>query len=436
MKEIQEKLNNKLKNGDTVVLALSGGPDSMCILDLLLKTNKKIKIICAHVNHNSGREGQIKDQEFVVDFCKKNSLTLEIKIIEEYTKDNFHSQAHKIRYEFFESLIKKYKASYLITAHHGDDLIESILMRLVRGSTLKGYAGFDETKTEEDYTIFRPLIDVNKKEILDYLESNIIPFRIDDSNASNKYTRNRYRNNILPFLKSENPNVHEKFHEFSINLKETNNYLDKIVSKEYKNIYNEYLDINKYVEIDNFIGKKVILKILEEEYKEQLHLINNIHVLLINQLINTKDSNKEIDLPNNIKAVKTYDKVYFKKQVKEQGYHLELEEKMVLINDRIIEVIKESDSDSNFICRINYEDIKLPLYIRTKQIKDKIKVKGLNGTKKVKDIFIDSKISIDDRKSYPILVDSNEEVIWIPGLKKSNLCKSMNEKYDIIIRYY
>ena len=117
-------------------------------------------------------------------------------------------------------------------------------------------------------------------------------------------------------------------------------------------------------------------------------------------------------------------------------YKIELVDYLTLPNNKIIELIDESDDTSNYTIRLSKEELKLPLYIRTRLDGDKIEIKGLNGHKKIKDIFIDEKISKEDRNNWPMLVDSNENILWIPGLKKSKFDKQKNENYDIIIRYH
>ena len=162
MKEVQ------IKYGDAIVLGVSGGPDSMALLHLLSTIKKAIdiEVICANVNHNTGRPGQKEEQEFVKKYCKNNGIVFEGMIIEDYGDDNFHNEARSKRYHYFEQIVRKYQAKYLLTAHHGDDLIETILMRIVRGSTWRGYSGFSKRVPMDGYTILRPLINVTKDERL------------------------------------------------------------------------------------------------------------------------------------------------------------------------------------------------------------------------------------------------------------------------------
>ena len=158
-----------LSVGDTIVVGVSGGPDSMALLYILneFKNKMDLNIICAHVNHNKRKESE-QEKIDLENYCKKNNITFEYIKVTNWGDDNFHNEARSKRYNYFGNIVKKYGAKYLLTAHHGDDLIETILMRIVRGSTLRGYSGFSKIVKFEDYTILRPLINVTKDEIFEY----------------------------------------------------------------------------------------------------------------------------------------------------------------------------------------------------------------------------------------------------------------------------
>ena len=137
------------------------------------------------------------------------------------------------------------------------------------------------------------------------------------------------------------------------------------------------------------------------------------------------------------KAVKKYNEFYLTEEVENlDSYEIELIDYAVLPNGKHIEVVDEVDNNTNFVCRLSKSDVKLPLYIRTRKLGDKMIVKGLGGSKKLKDIFIDCKISAQDRELWPVVVDSNGEIVWLPGLKKSKFDVGKSEKCDIIIKYY
>lgn len=439
MKKVKKYLSDILNKDDVVVLGCSGGPDSMALLDLLIEFRKKlnISIVCAHVNHKLRAESD-DEMVWLEQFCLKHKIIFEKMIINNYGDDNFHNEARNIRYNFFEELVYKYNAKYLMTAHHGDDLVETILMRIVRGSTLGGYAGFSKLVKKKDYSIVRPLVYVTKDEILSYDKKNNIEYAVDKSNFSDKYTRNRYRKMVLPFLKEEEPNVHLKFLKYSEMLFECERFLDGESSKSYKKLYNEnYIDIDKFKMLDFIIQNKIINNLLEEYYEDDLILISDVHTDLIKSLIYSNRSNSVIYLPNAVKVVKSYNKLYFERETDQiDSYEIELLDYANLPNGKNIKAIEDADSNSNFYCRLNSSDVVLPLHVRTRRDGDRMKVKGLNGSKKVKDIFIDEKVPISQRDLWPVVVDSEDKIVWLPGLKKSKFDVSKNKKCDIILRYY
>lgn len=428
----------KLKDGDTIVLGNSGGPDSMCLLTILLRLREKyhLNIVSAHVNHNV-RSESAAEKEFLMNYCKDNNVGFEAMTIERYGDDNFHNQARKIRYNFFNDVVRKYDANYLMTAHHGDDLVETILMRMVRGSTLKGYSGFEKILDNGTFKTVRPLVFITKDEALKFDEENNIPYVIDKSNFKGKYTRNRYRMNILPFLKEEDPKVHEKFLKFSETLNEYDSFINNEIKRTIGRVYkNNKIDVSKYRELDPLIQKKIIYVILEEIYKEDLMVINDRHVKLIMDLLNSKRANSKICLPHNVQVIKSYDEVLFTKEVKETiSYEVELIKYALLPNGHKIEVVDDEESNNNDVCRIDSSEVSFPLYVRTRKLGDKMFLKKIDGYKKVKDIFIDCKIPTKDRDKWPIVVDSKDKIIWIPGVKKSKFTKLKNERYDIILKY-
>ena len=166
MKKVLLYLKSILKENDCIIIATSGGPDSLCLLHLLceLKDEFRLKLIVAHVNHKLRAESE-EEALFVQKLCENKNLIYEYMEILEYNDDNLENDARTKRYAFFTSLVKKYHATYLMTAHHGDDLMETILMRLVRGSSLKGYSGFKKELKRDNYTIIRPFITETKKDI-------------------------------------------------------------------------------------------------------------------------------------------------------------------------------------------------------------------------------------------------------------------------------
>ncbi|MDD6323259.1 MAG: tRNA lysidine(34) synthetase TilS [Bacilli bacterium] len=435
MNDIIREIENKIEPNQTVIMATSGGPDSMALLSLLLKTKNNLKIVCAHVNHKLRKESEA-EAKMVQAYCQKNNIIFEYMEITNY-KGNTENYARKKRYQFFQSLIKKYNSKYLLTAHHGDDLTETILMRIIRGSSLKGYGAFPQITNQEGYKIYRPLITKTKEEILKYVQKNNIPYAVDKTNESEKFTRNRIRMHILPYLKKENKNIHLKFLNFSKTINETENYFENIIKEKLPQIYeDEAINISKLRREKKLIQKKIISKILIEEYGENITKINENHLNQIINIINSNKPNQSLSLPLKKRFVKEYNKAYIKKINQTKEYNYILNKEIIMANGHMIKIQGETTDNSNYTIKINSKEIKMPIHIRNKQPGDKITLKGLNKSKKIKEIFINEKIPKEKRNIWPVVTDDNGQIIWLPGLKKSKFDKSNNENYDIIMRYF
>lgn len=425
-------LKKLLSNNQVVVVATSGGPDSMCLLNLLCELD--VKIVVAHVNHKLRCESE-EEAKFVEDFSLEHNLIYEYMEIKEYNGDNLESEAREKRYAFFNELISKYQANYLMTAHHGDDLMETILMRLTRGSSLKGYSGFKKEIDMGNYKLVRPLITLTKNDILEYMDDNHLKYYIDKSNYSKEYTRNRYRLDCLPFFKKENKDVHLKFLKFSEELDKANNFIDNYISNLIDTLkYKDGLNINTLQGLDSFVLQRVIEYELSKMYPNDLFLINDKHTEAVINLVNSNKSNLKVNLPNNIIAIKEYDVLKIINKDNSDEFYYELND-YVYIPGGIIKKVDKSELKSNYVIRLNSEYLELPLIVRSRNVGDKMEVKNLNGSKKIKDILIDSKVPILKRNIIPIVTDSKNNILWVPGVKKSKFDVESNGIYDIILLY-
>lgn len=415
-----------------VVIGVSAGPDSMCLLDLLQK--KTTKIVVCHINHNVRKES-IEEEEYITKYCQDKNIILEKTIINNYQENNFENEARKKRYIFYEEILKKYNSKTLLLAHHGDDLIETILMKISRGSNLEGYAGIKEVSNVKNYQIIRPLLKYTKEDIINYNKSNNIKYYNDSSNQSTNYTRNRYRLNILPLLKKEDKNIHKKYLKYSKTLIEYDDYIKREVKRNINNVYKDnIINIDNLNKLDTFLIKNILYNIMNNIYQNKNNIITDRHIQNIISLLNNTKPNIKIDLPNNKEIVKEYNKLIIKDKTNDiKNYKIEFNDK-IEIENLIIEKIESEDDDSNSVCRLNSKDITLPLYIRNREDGDYIILKGSNNRKKIKEIFIEKKLPLNKRNNYPLLVDSNNNIIWIPNIKKSKFCNKKSENYDIIIR--
>ena len=309
-------------------------------------------------------------------------------------------------------------------------------MRIVRGSTLRGYSGFSDLVDKGKYKIARPLISVTKKELEDFDKENNIPYRIDKSNFKDKYTRNRYRMSVLPFLKEEDKRVHEKFISFSKQIMECDEFIERMVTHYIDNVYQDgIIDIDKFKKLDIVIKKRIIDYIFSVIYQDDIIVIDNRHVELVLEAINSNKASVVFNLPNNYLVVKEYNKLYFKKNIDSiMPYDIELSDEVFLPNGFTIKRVDSSNTDGNDILRLRSSDVVLPLRVRTRKNGDRIKVKNMNGTKKVNEVLINVKIPVGKRDLWPIVVDSSDKIVWIPKVKKSKYNRRKDEECDIIFK--
>lgn len=424
-------LDDIIFDNSPIVVGVSSGPDSMCLLDLLQKKTNKI-IVC-HINHNVRKES-ITEEEYLRAYSKEHNLIFEVMTINNYKENNFENEARKKRYTFYEEILQKYNANKLFLAHHGDDQIETVLMKIARGSNLEGYAGIKKISNIKNYQIIRPLLEVTKEDIINYNKSHNITYFIDSSNTNINYTRNRYRKNILPLLKEEDKDIHKKFLKYSNTLLEYDNYIKDLVKKNIANIYkNNIIYINELLKLDNFLIKNTIYYILNNIYLNKSNIVTEKHINSIISIIHNSKPNLQLNIPNNKIIIKEYDKLIIKDNTTNiEKYKIEFNNSLTIDNLEF-NIVKETENDSNYVCRLNGANIKKPLYFRSRLEGDCIILKGSNNRKKIKEILIEKKLPISKRNTYPILIDSDNNIIWLPGIKKSKFCSKKNEKYDIII---
>ena len=433
------KINTIFKNllpikDEYIVVGVSAGPDSIALLHML-QNNQNKKIVCAHVNHNVRKESE-EEEKYLKKYCQENNLLFEVMKIKKYTENNFENEARKKRYKFYEKILKKYNSHTLFLAHHGDDLIETVLMKIIRGSNLEGYAGIKEYSYLDKYTIIRPLIRLTKQEIITYNKENNLKYYLDKTNEDITYTRNRIRKKITPLLKEEDNNIHLKFLKYSNTLEEYYNYIEYLTKEKMKKIIKDNIINNDLLKKEHpFMKKNIVFYLLREIYNNKSNIIKDKHIEGIIKISNSNKPNQFINLPNKYIAKKEYNKIIIEKKEKNnirEDYKIELKD-YLKINGFTIEKVSKIDTDGNDVCRLNSNNINLPLYIRNKKEGDYIEINNLGNKKKLKEIFIENKIPKDKRNSYPILVDNNDNILWIPNIKKSKYNVKKDELCDIIL---
>lgn len=235
-----------IKKNDKVVIGVSGGPDSMTLLNILnnLKEKIEIEIYVAHINHMI-REEADEETEYVKEFCERIGVSFFFKRVDveseaEKLKIGTEEAGRNIRYEFFIEVANKVGANKIATAHNSNDNAETVLMNIIRGSSISGLKGIEKVRDEK---YIRPIIECNRDEIEEYCKINNLNPKYDKSNLENIYTRNKIRNMLIPFIKKEfNPNIIEGINRLSSIAYEEEQFINKIVEKEYKKLL---ISVNK-----------------------------------------------------------------------------------------------------------------------------------------------------------------------------------------------
>lgn len=285
------KKYNMIKSGDKIVVGVSGGPDSICLLHILnkLKDEMNFNIYVAHINHMLRKEAD-EETEYVKKFCKKIEVEcfvkkIDVEKIAKQEKIGTEEAGRKIRYEFFEEVLKKTNSNKITTAHNSNDKAETILLNIVRGSGISGLKGI-EAKRNEKY--IRPLIEIDRQEIEEYCKINKLEPKYDETNNENLYNRNKIRNELIPYIKKEfNPNIVKTLNRLSEVATDEDEYLKNIT----KNVYEKISEIQ---------GENIVLN-LKEFNKQELVIKRRVILYTINKCLNTINGIEKINIDDIIK---------------------------------------------------------------------------------------------------------------------------------------
>lgn len=425
-----EKNNLDLMN-KRIVIAVSTGVDSMVMLDCFLKNKAQyhFNITVAHMNHQK-REQSTEEEQFIKFYCSRNGIGCFTEKIKSFDYKNFQSYARDKRYEFFKRVLDEVNGDYLILAHHANDHIETIMMRLIRGSNLKGYSGMDEISTFHNRILLRPFLCILKQDLIDYAHHNHIKYYQDYSNEDDVYTRNRIRKEIIPSLFNEDNNVHLKFIDFSNTLKAANKIVeDRVITfiKDHQQQKGIIFNRKDFLDLSDFLQVEVIFYILKK------YLLSKVNVLEIIKLINSEKQNLKIVYKKMFTFVKEYDEISFFDYVIPE-FRIDLVIEAVgkyKINDSIsINVINKRFDNDTKIDELWYNSNMLPLRIRTRKNGDKILLE--HGYKKIKDLLIEQKFGILKREKV-LIVEKDDEILAVLGVKKSALLNNIRDN-DILIK--
>ena len=293
------KKYNLISNGDKIVVAVSGGPDSMCLLNILKNLRQKFstELFVAHINHMI-REEADSETEYVKNYCEKNNIKCFIKranVLEmaKEQKKGTEEMGRIVRYDFFEYVANEVSADKIAIAHTENDNAETILMNLMRGASLEGLKGIEPIRGK----YIRPLIECNREEIEKYCEINKLDPKFDKTNNDNTYTRNKIRNLLIPYIKKEfNPNIIETLNRLAVLARQDATYFNKIVKES-------YADILLYENINNLnenLEKHIILD-LKKFNKLEYVIKSRVLLYTINKLLGTTKGIEKINIEDMIK---------------------------------------------------------------------------------------------------------------------------------------
>lgn len=405
--------NNLIEKGDSIVSAVSGGSDSVFMLEMLLaiKDDYDLKIIVSHVNHGlRGAEAQ-RDEDFVKKLAEKNGLIYEVEHIDMagYAKEHSltcEEAGRKLRYLFFEEIKEKYKADKVAIAHNENDVAETIFLNIFRGT---GLDGLESIPLRRDFYI-RPILCFEKSEILDFLKENNIRYVDDSTNFTNDYKRNMIRNEIIPFIKKNfNENIVSSMSRLASIAKENNLYLEDIINDKYINIVkSNTIDREGFNELNHYEKTLVLRKFL----RENLNYLNNISKDNIEDMINliSLDSGKKYDIDGKHYLVNDFDKTIFKRlDINELSEEISLDFKLDKVYNIYGSKFKFVLSDKILSKKyLDYDLLTGKLSLRNRRSGDRFNPFGMKGSKKIKDYFVDKKVSSDDRSKVLFLMNDDE----------------------------
>ncbi|MCS6104787.1 tRNA lysidine(34) synthetase TilS [Clostridium botulinum] len=449
--------NNLIKSGDKILVALSGGPDSLCLLNILkeLREELDIEIGAAHLNHLLRGEDAFKDEEFVISTCKEMNIPYYVKRVDinKYSKEHKLSSelaGRNVRYGFFDEILKKDGFNKIATAHNANDQAETIIFRLMRGTGLEGLGGIKVCREDK---IIRPILCLTRKEVEKYIKEKNLNPRIDKTNFEKIYNRNKIRLDIIPYIQNNfNEDIVKTLNRMSLLIQKDNAFIERLCIKA----YNEYCKKNtdsKFYILKKELFKKdqaIVTRIIRTaliEYSKSHYDFEMKHIYDILEL-SKKETGKGINLPKNIYVENIYGDIKISSKMKED---IKVDKTEFLLNkksigeDRIqfnnyefeISVLKNKSTnlidlkENKLVKYFDLDKINENILFRTRKNGDKITPLGMKGQKKLKDIFINMKVPKEERDLIPVICFDND-IAWILGLQISDNFKVTNNSKNIL----
>ncbi len=450
-KKIEQTINKNhlLNDGDVVVVALSGGADSCALLMSLisLAQSRHLKLIVAHFNHGLRGAESDEDEEFCRSLAEKLELTFETERMCQQTvprgmspEDYFRRE----RYTFLEKVAREHGANRIALGHHLQDQAETVLLNMLRGSGLEGLKGFVPMR---DNRFIRPLMEVTRKEIQEFLAESGMGYRDDSSNDSSVYLRNRIRRELIPFLKERfNPKIEESLARSAEILRREDSFLDQCIGEILASPYIQKKKGEASVSTEYFktlhpaLGFRLIRALLENLVPADKGF-SFVHIQSVVNLLSANSSGKRVALPYSLCAEREYGRLTLKltSGSKIQNYRyimsvpgiIDLKERHLILSLRR-GTPDEIDFNRKNSSYFDEDKIKEPLIVRNRQNGDWFEPLGTKGSQKIKKLFIDRKLPKNERKGIALITD-RESVIWIENMHMSERVKVAAQTRNVLI---
>jgi len=429
-----------LEVGEGVLVALSGGADSVALLKILLNLalDYQLKIIACHVNHRLRGEEANRDEAFVAKLCSEMGVFLvrrRLGNVRVKSKgESLEEWCRKERYTHLEEVAKEYCLSKIALGHHLQDQAETVLFNLLRGS---GFAGLRGMQPLREGKFIRPLLYVKKEEILSFLEAERVPYVTDSTNLDERYTRNRIRHSLIPYLKEYfNPNVEEVLARTAKIMALCDDYLRKEAKEALLKWRNTAYEDGQVISLKEFSSLPIalrfyILKILFDGLVPPGRSIGFKHMEMVITLCDKVEGTKYLSLPGGISVRREYDELIIEKRKRWQSSEDESSSFLYPVTIPGTIYVKEAEMGLSFhlkeekvfpfpenrkVAFFDYDKLTLPLAIRNAEAGDRIYLRGMGEAKRLKCLFIDEKVPKERRRKIPLLVD-RKSILWVVGLR-------------------
>mgnify|MGYP001163279209 CR=1 FL=1 len=442
-----------LREGDIVVVAVSGGPDSAALLHILFLLSGKWKwsLVAAHFNHQFRGEESDREARFVEQWAAALGIPCEVGSADvpayiAVSGKNAQDAAREKRYEFLQNVAEKYGAQAIALGHHADDQAETVLMRLIQGTGPSGLAGIPLRRVEKKVERIRPLLRIYKSEIIDYCKSHGLSYCVDSSNLSRKYFRNKVRLDLVPLLEKFNPHLAASLNRLAETVRAEDEYLTGVVQQHFEQWvtirdhachFSREPFLRLHLALQRRLIKLILNYLVRERENANFSIIENVRTAIVQD----RTPNLTLDLGEGLKLNREYESVsiqraqpvaadfeYIIEDFDRKWYISEARAAIVFAVEQAgCRRLQRPQTDSGialsgkteYTASFDLDQLAMPLSVRSRKPGDRMRLLGLNATKKVKNIFIDEKIPPSRRNAIPIFVDAEERILWIPGVRRS-----------------